>query len=82
MIPTTDINKELDNLQREIDVAKKSAATAEGRIQESMKRLKDDFDLKSIDEAKKEIAGIEGKMNSLEKDIQERFVSLKETYSW
>lgn len=51
-MPITD---ELDKLQKEIDTAKKDAAIFEGRLQESMKRLKEDFGLESVEEATKEI---------------------------
>ena len=76
------ITDELDKLQKEIDAAKKNAATFEGRLQESMKRLKDDFGLDSIEKAEEEAAKLKEEITSLETDVQTRLKTLRETYAW
>jgi predicted nucleic acid-binding Zn-ribbon protein len=82
MQPINSIITELDSLQKEIDSAKKNAAVFEGRLQESMKRLKDDFGLDSLAEAEKEVEKLEKEISIMEQDIQTKFASLKETYAW
>jgi len=76
------ITDELDKLQKEIDAAKKNAATFEGRLQESMKRLKDDFGLDSVEKAEEESERLKEEIASLDEDVQIRLKSLKETYAW
>lgn len=76
------IMDELDKLQKEIDAAKKNAATFEGRLQESMKRLKDDFGLDSIEKAEEEAASLKEEIAALETDVQTRLKTLKESYAW
>lgn len=76
------IMDELDKLQKEIDAAKKNAATFEGRLQESMKRLKDDFGLDSIGKAEEESEKLKEEIASLETDVQTRLKSLRELYTW
>lgn len=76
------IADELDKLQKEIDAAKKNAATFEGRLQESMKRLKDDFGLDSIEKAEEEASNLKEEIDSLETDVQTRLKDLKESYAW
>uniref|UniRef100_A0A6M3IQF3 Putative host-nuclease inhibitor protein n=1 Tax=viral metagenome TaxID=1070528 RepID=A0A6M3IQF3_9ZZZZ len=78
-MPITD---ELDKLQKEIDTAKKDAAIFEGRLQESMKRLKEDFGLESVEEATKEIGRLKTEIVSLEADVEKGITSLKENYQW
>jgi predicted nucleic acid-binding Zn-ribbon protein len=76
------IMEELDKLQKEIDAAKKNAATFEGRLQESMKRLKDDFGLDSIEKAEEEAEKLKEEIADLETDMQTRLKDLQETYAW
>jgi predicted nucleic acid-binding Zn-ribbon protein len=76
------ITEELNSLQKEIDSAKKNAAIFEGRIQESMKRLKDDFGLKTIAEASKKAEELKSEISILEEEIFAKFKELKETYAW
>ena len=76
------ITEELNSLQKEIDAAKKNAAIFEGRIQESMKRLKDDFGLKTLAEASKEADKLKSEISTLEEEIFVKFKELKETYAW
>jgi len=76
------IMEELDKLQKEIDAAKKNAATFEGRLQESMKRLKDDFGIDSIEKAEEAAENLKDEIASLDEDVKTRLKALQETFAW
>ncbi len=73
---------ELERLQKEIDNAKKNAAILEGRLQEAIKRLKEDFGLDSVEEATKEVGKLKNTIEELKVDIETKFFSLKDKYAW
>jgi small-conductance mechanosensitive channel len=77
-----EIKVKIDSLSKILEEAKTNKATLSGRLQESMKRLKEDLKLPSVDAAKKEIAKLEQERQSIQKEMNEKFQSLQEAYEW
>ena len=76
------IIEKLTHMKNELDELKQKKAQAEGRLQQLMKQLKDDFQFTNIDDAKeyadKQADLIEKEKATLEKLVQE----LEEGYDW
>ena len=78
----SDIQEDLKRLKENIDNAKNSQATLEGRKIELLKQLKKDHGLLSIEDAKKEIIRLEKEYTKLETQIQKDYDKLREDYDW
>lgn len=78
----TKIEQRLTDLKTQIEDAEKNVATHEGRKQESLQRLQDDFGLTSLDGASEAIKEKTEKRTSLEATIQKKFNQLEKDYTW
>jgi predicted nucleic acid-binding Zn-ribbon protein len=78
----SNINNELAKLGKEIEAAKKSIATLEGRKTEIMERLKTDYGVSTIKEAESLLTKTQSSVDKLEKEIESDFKELKENFSW
>lgn len=76
------IEKEVHNIKGQIEEAKRSEAIFEGRIQESVRRLKEEYGLENTDVAKKELGKLKVELGKLEEKAKDQFDNLKETYQW
>jgi len=68
--------EEYEELKQEVEAAKSKAARAAGALEQSKKKLKEDFDCNSLGEAKKLLATTEA---SLEK-ASEEYRKLEKAY--
>ena len=76
------ISKEMTNLSNLLKEAEKNEANLSGRLSESLKRLKSEFGLTSLEAAKKQVVALEGEIKSLSESINQKFQALKEQYEW
>jgi hypothetical protein len=76
------IIESLGRLDSQIKAAKRNIDVLEGNKEMLMKRLKDEFGLKSVAEANREITSLEKELASLSKSIQEDFETLQSEYAW
>lgn len=77
-----EIITELNKLKSGIDEAKKQVSNLEGRKEEALKRLKDEFHLNTVELAEKWLAKTGESLQKQEKEIKVRFERLKEQYEW
>jgi len=64
----------------EIDKAKKDLAILEGRREELMSRIRDEFRINSIEKAKSILASLREELDELEKQFEEKMQYIEETY--
>jgi SOS-response transcriptional repressor LexA len=76
------IIKELQSLKKGIDEAKTNIAKLDGREQETLTQLKNNYNLSSVEEIEKEIAKLAKEETSLIKIIEEDYKSLREIAEW
>lgn len=74
--------QEIENIKNKIDGAKKDEANYEGRLQEIMKRLKDEFGLTSVEEVQKMLTDMEKELNVLKGKAEKQLEQLQENYEW
>jgi hypothetical protein len=77
-----DIIKELDVLGKEIKKAEAEVQTEEGKISAYMQTLKDEYGLDSIEDAEVKLKDLTEEKETLDKQIDEKFLALKEGYTW
>ena len=77
-----EIMKSLTSLDKQIEEAKRNVAIQEGRLEETVKQLKDEFGLDTIVEAEELEMKEKAELESLSKDIEQRFSKLKKKYEW
>ena len=77
-----EIMKSLTSLDKQIEEAKRNVAVQEGRLEETVKQLKDEFGLDTIVEAEELEMKEKAELESLSKDIEQRFSKLKKKYEW
>ncbi len=77
-----EIKKSLENLDKQIESAKRNVAVAEGRQTEYDKQLKENFKLNSLSEAEKFEAKEKSELAEMEVGIRQRFAKLREEYEW
>jgi len=77
-----EIIKSLTSLDKQIEDAKRNIAIQEGRLEETVKQLKDEFGLDTIVEAEELEMKEKAELESLSKDIEQRFSKLKKKYEW
>ena len=77
-----EIIKSLTSLDKQIEDAKRNIAVQEGRLEETVKQLKDEFGLDTIVEAEELEMKEKAELESLSKDIEQRFSKLKKKYEW
>jgi len=75
------IIEELDKIKRQIAEAEKNMAIYDGRLQESMQRLKE-LGLDSVEAAEKEMKNLSEQITKLDSQIEKDFNELKESYQW
>jgi len=75
------IVEELDKIKRQIAEAEKNMAIYDGRLQESMQRLKE-LGLDSVEAAEKEMKSLSEQITKLDSQIEKDFNELKESYQW
>lgn len=81
-INTDQIKTKMESLSKILEEAKTNKATFVGRLQESMKRLKEDLKLPSVEKALGEVASLEAECQELKETIQKKFQKLQENYEW
>ena len=75
-----DIERKLKELDAEIVKAKSDLAKAEGSIETHMARLKDEYNLDSVEDAEAMLEELEGVITNLEADIKSKLEKLEEIY--
>lgn len=75
------IQRALEKLENKMKSAKESILKDEGRKQELIKRLKDEFGLKDIDAGKKELRKLDSLLDKQEQEIEEKFTELEKKYA-
>ena len=75
------IIEELDKIKKQIAEAEKNMAIYDGRLQESMQRLKE-LGLDSVEAAEKEMKSLSEQITKLDSQIEKDFNELKESYQW
>jgi gas vesicle protein len=81
----TDMNKiasEMNRFSTLLKEAEKSEATLSGRLQESLKRLKEENGVASIEEAQETIKTLESEAQDLKAQIAQKFQALQTAYEW
>jgi len=73
---------DLNQIKKKIEEAKREKAKYEGRLDELMKRLKEEFGIKSVQQARKKLTILEKKVDSLEEEIESRLQELKTKCNW
>ena len=76
------ITEEMNQLTKLLKEAEKEEATLAGRLQESMKRLKGEFQLDSVEKAQAQLKLMEQEQEELKKTIAEKFSALQGEYEW
>lgn len=76
------IIKELTSLKKGIDEAKTNIAKLDGREQETLTQLKNNYDLSSIEEIETEINKLTKEETTIAKIIEEDYKSLREIAEW
>ena len=76
------IIKELEDLGKEISKAEKDVQTEEGKISAYMQTLETDFGLTSLVDAEAELNRLKEEKEYHDVQINEKFKTLKENYSW
>lgn len=74
--------EDLQKLGKEIEAAKKSVATLEGRRSEVIERLKSEHGIETIEEADKLLIKLDKEIVKMDTEIQADFKKLSENFSW
>ena len=77
-----EIIKELDELGKTIARKEKELNQTEGAEAQLMKKLKDDFDIDTVEDAKEKLDNSGKTLKRLEDKIESDFTTLKEDYNW
>lgn len=81
-VTVSQIQKDLLDLKKGIDEAKINQAKLRGREEELLNQLKKDHGLSSVEEASKKVLTLEANRASVEKNIIDKYTTLKEKYEW
>ena len=76
------IIQDLERLKETIEDTKTTKAQAEGKLESSLERLKQDFHLDSVEAAEKRVEDLKYEESSLEEQLIKRYNMLKEKYTW
>ena len=74
--------KEMQELKESIDQASHDVANTEGRVSSSLERLKKELKQPSLEVAKKKVGKNKETLQSLEREITEKFSKLREEYEF
>ena len=74
------IEQDLLALKRKIDQAKSDQARAEGALEETQARLKEEFGFTSLEQVDAELARLDDEIQRAEADLQQQVRELKEAY--
>lgn len=69
-------------LKKELEQAKLDKAQLQGALDQNLNRLKEEFQVKSLDEAKKKLQSIIAEQSDLVIKIDDAVKSLEEKYQW
>ena len=69
-------------LKQEIEQAKLDSAGIKGAIEQNMKRLKDDFGVRSLEQAKAKLQKLKEQKDNLQEQITKAVEKLESEYSW
>lgn len=78
----SEIINELTRLKKAIEEAKSDKSKIEGRLEELLKSLKEQFGFNSIEEAQEGIEKLQEELTELEKEIQDKFAAIKKEFQW
>jgi len=76
------IEKKLDELEKEIESAKEDKARLEGMLSTMIKQLEERFGITSVKEVKELLKEINNKIDKTDKELSDNFNELKEGYEW
>lgn len=76
------LSKQIDELKTNIDDAKDERNRLQGRFDESMQKLKDDFNCDSIESAKEKLETFTNRRDSLTKELEEKVTELEDACTW
>jgi len=74
------IEKDLSKFQKLATNLDREIATNEGKLESILDQLKKDFNVLTIDDADKTLTELEQEVVTLEKEISEKILDLKEKY--
>jgi len=77
-----DIKTELQQLGQEIEKAKREEAQFQGKLEEIMSRLRNEFNCRAMGDVRKKIDDLTKNVEKLDASITEKFQNLKATYEW
>lgn len=78
----TNIQTDLTELKKNIDLAKTNLAKLDGRNQELLLQLKKNHGLSSIEETNERIQSLTKEIAEEEKRIEKEYAALREEYDW
>jgi hypothetical protein len=73
---------EMNRLDKILKEAEKNEGVLSGRLQEGMKRLKEENGLDSIEKAEEHVSALEKKAQELKEKILQKFQTLQASYEW
>ena len=69
-------------LKDEIEHAKLDSASAQGALDQNLKRLKDEFGVRSLEQAKAKLEKMKSEQTGIKNKIEAAVEKLEENYSW
>lgn len=76
------IIKELEKMKKKIEEVKRNEATEDGKLQESFKRLKEQFGFTTDAEAIEALTRMKSKEKILKTKAEKQLKELQENYEW
>ena len=77
-----DIHKKLDELEKEIEKAKEEKSKLTGMLETLLEQMEERFGISSVKEATDLLNEIKEKMGNLDKQLNEKYDKLKESFEW
>jgi len=77
-----DIHEKLDELEKEIEKAKEEKSKLTGMLETLLEQMEERFGISSVKEATDLLNEIKEKMGNLDKQLNEKYDKLKESFEW
>jgi hypothetical protein len=77
-----ELTERLLELKKSTETSKEEKSRAEGELDGMMKRLQNDYKLRTIPAAKKRLGELEKEIEGLDKDLEKGVTELEEKYEW
>ena len=76
------LEDKIKELKKNIEEAKQEKAENEGAIKNMMERLKNEFELASLNQAEKRIGQLEKEIEITKSDLETEYEALRQAYDW